>query len=1141
MSPNMMTTILKRIYIPYCAIILPLLLLTCCPADSGLPAPREQITDVDENTLHELEDGLQNKYADGASSTNSKASHSAEDGYTEDQEKESCYEHTTVSEPFANENHNMCQLTESMRERRPTEFVVIRDGGSRCQAKKECRRQILSLRMNTTNTNCNLRENFYVGDDGTIYEGRGWTNPPFWFLRGLRNISITFMFLGEYHNDTPTREAQAGFEAALTGGVWMGKLSPDYKIASMRDILNQSEYLGNSFHGSLKNWDGWVNNTVYSSYWEYLAPKRPKFVFRRHWNASRVTRKLETLDHPVRLVVVSNGGSPCHNRSECIALMKEEQKSKLSRYGDLLENFYIGNDGSVYEGRGWNFSSHWRLGNLEKLVSVRFLGDYQNELPPEQAKYALKALVNTGIGNGKLDEEFFLLSLRLIYNDSGLLGDALASYMENWTPWKNKYNAMSSFELLHNNIAPIIYQNQWSRESKYDLYQNMTFPIKYAIVTDGGVSCFTYSQCSKIMNIEKSHHRKIYGDLLHSFYIGSDGFAYEGRGWESTPHLRLMILNDSCITVKFLGKYSDSIPNEIAMRGFKALINHGIHSGFISPEYQLYSYRHIYDEPSYLGDALSHHLQSEERWSISWETANDEEHAVIGSLPLLLREHWSSRPSVKKLEKISESIDYVVISEVGKRCFSRKECLLEMISEENRTNSLYGDVPDSFYIGMDGIVYEGLGWRIDPYSFAEGIARKLITISFIGNFEKDLPTDLAMSAFRRLLTYGESTGKLSEKYTILSARQFLDQIDFLGSRLHLQVMTWDRWAGDLNQTLMPLRNSMPRLMMIPRLDSDVAQRCNVKGSQENRPAEYIIVSSKGGRCFSHKECSDMVALNMTVRKYDGHVDNFFIAEDGFVYEGLGWDLRSIMNVSCVDCSFLTVVFLGNYNDESPSPNTTDTFNFLVKWGVGMGKISPDFRVLSIRQLCGNTTDIGDALHRHVSSGKHWSVNAGLTADCHPRQRLVTNSEWKGYNIIGYNRNHLPIESIFVSNRGDRCYSEAECMDTIRYEHLVEQEHNGGVEENFYIGDDGNVYEGRGWSRRPNHEFNFYVNSISVLFFGKFDIEPPSPIAIFAFENILIKHGLRLGKLCPNFTLRPVPDAFPIKLDRKLRKYVTTWN
>jgi peptidoglycan recognition protein len=68
-----------------------------------------------------------------------------------------------------------------------------------------------------------------------------------------------------------------------------------------------------------------------------------------------------------------------------------------------------------------------------------------------------------------------------------------------------------------------------------------------------------------------------------------------------------------------------------------------------------------------------------------------------------------------------------------------------------------------------------------------------------------------------------------------------------------------------------------------------------------------------------------------------------------------------------------------------------------------------------------------------------------------------------------------------------CYDQASCSAIVRSYQNHHMDTNGwpDIGYNFLVGEDGNVYKGRGWTRAGAHAPGYNYNSIGVCFIGTF--------------------------------------------------------
>nr|XP_035946261.1 peptidoglycan recognition protein 1 [Halichoerus grypus] len=121
----------------------------------------------------------------------------------------------------------------------PVRYVVVsHTAGSPCDCPASCLKQVQNVRDYHAGTLdwCDVGYNFLIGEDGLVYEGRGWDTKgdhtgPTW-----NPISIGISFMGNYMERSPPPRALRAAQSLLAWGVAQGKLSPRYEVKGHRDV-----------------------------------------------------------------------------------------------------------------------------------------------------------------------------------------------------------------------------------------------------------------------------------------------------------------------------------------------------------------------------------------------------------------------------------------------------------------------------------------------------------------------------------------------------------------------------------------------------------------------------------------------------------------------------------------------------------------------------------------------------------------------------------------------------------------------------------------------------------------------------------------------------------------------------------------
>ena len=100
--------------------------------------------------------------------------------------------------------------------------------------------------------------NFLIGEDGRVYEGRGW-NKVGAHTFGWNKVSVSFAFMGNFHEKEADPLAIDALKEILSYGVSQGLLSTDYKIYGHRDA-RPTIGPGNKLYSQIQSFDHFDHN-----------------------------------------------------------------------------------------------------------------------------------------------------------------------------------------------------------------------------------------------------------------------------------------------------------------------------------------------------------------------------------------------------------------------------------------------------------------------------------------------------------------------------------------------------------------------------------------------------------------------------------------------------------------------------------------------------------------------------------------------------------------------------------------------------------------------------------------------------------------------------------------------------------------
>lgn len=107
------------------------------------------------------------------------------------------------------------------------------------------------------------------------------------------------------------------------------------------------------------------------------------------------------------------------------------------KWDDIGYNFLIGNDGRVYEGRGWNKKGAHAVGFNDRSIGIAFIGNFQNSVPTAKAIAAYRNLILCSVQRGYLSKTYQLKGHRQVATSGTMCpGNSLYAQVNSWTHFK---------------------------------------------------------------------------------------------------------------------------------------------------------------------------------------------------------------------------------------------------------------------------------------------------------------------------------------------------------------------------------------------------------------------------------------------------------------------------------------------------------------------------------------------------------------------------------------------------------------------------------------------------------------------------------------------------------------------------------
>ncbi|KAG7491606.1 hypothetical protein MATL_G00005440 [Megalops atlanticus] len=164
-------------------------------------------------------------------------------------------------------------------------------------------------------------------------------------------------------------------------------------------------------------------------------------------------------------------------------------------------------------------------------------------------------------------------------------------------------------EFIHRYIdCPVIIPRcQWRARPYRGTPTRLALPLSSMFIhhTHHPKPCHTFQQCAAYMRAMQSFHQDVRGwdDIGYSFVAGSDGYLYEGRGWQwRGAHTRGH--NSRGYGVAFVGNYTATLPAQRSLEQVRGrLASCGVSGGRLVGNFTMYGHRQLVDTTC-PGDAL---------------------------------------------------------------------------------------------------------------------------------------------------------------------------------------------------------------------------------------------------------------------------------------------------------------------------------------------------------------------------------------------------------------------------------------------------------------------------------------------------------------------------------------------------------
>ncbi|XP_076643433.1 peptidoglycan recognition protein S2 [Halictus rubicundus] len=168
------------------------------------------------------------------------------------------------------------------------------------------------------------------------------------------------------------------------------------------------------------------------------TPDRPNIIARSQWGAkaSKIAIKNLRVDPPPYVIIHHSATDSCTTQAICQARTRSFQNYHMNEKGwaDIGYNFVVGEDGNVYEGRGWSKHGAHTTPYNSKSIGICIIGNFVDHEPHAAAINATKKLIAYGVSIGKIQENYTLLGHRQTASTT-CPGNKLYDLIQTWPNW----------------------------------------------------------------------------------------------------------------------------------------------------------------------------------------------------------------------------------------------------------------------------------------------------------------------------------------------------------------------------------------------------------------------------------------------------------------------------------------------------------------------------------------------------------------------------------------------------------------------------------------------------------------------------------------------------------------------------------
>ncbi|XP_077989182.1 uncharacterized protein LOC144443533 [Glandiceps talaboti] len=293
-------------------------------------------------------------------------------------------------------------------------------------------------------------------------------------------------------------------------------------------------------------------------------------VSRKDWGATNPDQwkksKSAMLPTAYRVFIHHTAGSACTTKENCSAEVLKIQRGHIkdNNWADIGYNFLVGEDGNIYEGRGWRVRGAHTPPYNYYAYGISFLGNFEDVMPDEKAIKAARKLIDYGINKKYISEDYILRGHRDT-KKTACPGETFYGDVKTWTHYTT-----------HKKVCDVI-KNRFTSVNGIEIGSTgITAALSKVFITDTGDLCNSKTEGKCVKDLASTA----------SFFIGKGGLMYETCGWDHQTSGSNQA-NEGSFTIKFIGNHQTNNPQNKLFQRAMDLIECGKEKGKIKNDYTI--------------------------------------------------------------------------------------------------------------------------------------------------------------------------------------------------------------------------------------------------------------------------------------------------------------------------------------------------------------------------------------------------------------------------------------------------------------------------------------------------------------------------------------------------------------------------